>query len=213
MRDSLIDYYARMADRDAYGYQTYGGDAAVAALRCFRGYHPDARWSWVEVDGRQRWMTQSMMRIHAVLSMASMRQNGDLQKLSDLAAEARVSKGYFSKVLLRFTSWGMFASISIRGRAGGLYVWARTKGDSFARYAKDAQIHLQTLAVMKAARNLRRFGEMFPSLHTRVAGDTVETFKGRRLISVRPKGSDSTSMDSDPGPRRGEGRRFTPVSG
>lgn len=213
MRDSLIDYYARMADRDAYGYQTYGGDAAVAALRCFRGYHPDARWSWVEVDGRQRWMTQSMMRIHAVLSMASMRQNGDLQKLSDLAAEARVSKGYFSKVLLRFTSWGMFASISIRGRAGGLYVWARQKGDSFARYAKDAQIHIHTLAVMKAARNLRRFGEMFPPRNARVRTSTQETFIEGERDTVREGSATSTSMAGDTGSRGGEGSRFTPVPG
>lgn len=198
MRDSLVEYYARQADRESYGYQAYGGDAAVASLRIFRAYHPDARFAMIDADGVRRWFTPTMLRIHAVLSRESMRPNGDLVKLRTMAAEARTSPGYLSKQLLRMTAWGMFASISVRGRNGGIYLWARQKGDSFARYAKDAQIHLSTLKVMQAARNLRKYGEMFPSIHTRVVGNTVETFRGLRLISVREKSASGESVGSDP---------------
>jgi hypothetical protein len=176
MKQSIVEHYIRLADKADYGYQTYGGDAAIAALRCFRGYHPQARMTWVDVNGKQRWMTPTMLRIHAVLSRESMRPNGDLVKVREMAKEARTSPGYFSKVLERFTAWGMFASISIRGRAGGIYLWARTKGDTFERFARDARAHIEVTRIMKAARNLRRFGVMFPSSNTRVKRDTVETF-------------------------------------
>lgn len=209
MRDSLVDYYARQADKETYGYQSYGGDAAVASLRIFRAYHPDARFAMIDADGVRRWFTPTMLRIHAVLSRESMRPNGDLVKLRDMAKEAQTSPGYLSKQLLRMTAWGMFASISVRGRNGGIYLWARQKGDSFARYAKDAQIHLGVQKVMRAARNLRKYGEMFPSIHTRVVGDTVETFKGKRLISVRPKSASGTSMGSDTRSSGGSGGRIT----
>lgn len=176
MRESTIAHYVRLADKAEYGYQTYGGDASIAALRCFRGYHPQARLTWMEADGQRRWMTPTMLRIHAVLSRESLRPNGELVKLRAMADEARTSPGYFSKVLLRFEAWGMFASESIRGRKGGLYVWARKVGDTFERYAIDARIHMRVLKVGQAARNLRKYGEMFPPRHTRVRRDTQETF-------------------------------------
>lgn len=204
MRQSTIEHYVRLADRETYGYQTYGGDAAIASLRCFRGYHPQARLTWVEANGQRRWMTPTMLRIHAVLARESLRPNGELVKLRAMAEEARTSPGYFSKVLLRFEAWGMFASESIRGRTGGLYVWARKVGDTFERYAIDARIHMRVLKVGQAARNLRKYGEMFPPRHTRVLRDTQETFSGVVHGVIREGSAIAASMARSRGPGGGE---------
>jgi hypothetical protein len=206
MKQSTIEHYVRQADREHYGYQTYGGDASIAALRCFRGYHPQARLTWVNTDGSRRWMTPTMLRIHSVLARESMRPNGDLVKLRDMAKEARTSPGYFSKMLLRFEAWGMFASESIRGRKGGLYVWARKAGDTFERYAIDARIHLRVLKVGQAARNLRKYGEMFPPRHTRVLRETQETFSEAVQGVIREGSAIAASMARHPGPGGREGR-------
>ena len=178
MRQRTIDHYVRMADRAEYGYQTYGGDAQIASLRCFRAYHPQARMTWMDVNGRQRWMTATMMRIHAVLARESMRPNGDLVRVRDMAREARTSPGYFSKVLERFTAWGMFASISIRGRTGGIYLWARTAGDTFERYAQDARAWITVRKELAAARFIRKHLNVSTYTNESTGEDTEETFKG-----------------------------------
>ena len=178
MRESTIAHYVRLADKDAYGYQTYGGDAAIAALRCFRGYHPQARLAWTDVNGRQRWMTPTMLRIHAVLSRESMRPNGELVRIRAMAEEARTSPGYFTKVLERFTAWGMFASISVRGRSGGIYLFARTVGDTFERFAIDARRHLQVVKEGRAAKLIRKLVNVSSYTYERREGTTEETFRG-----------------------------------
>jgi hypothetical protein len=156
-------------------------------------------------------MTPTMLRIHAVLSRESMRPNGELVKIRAMAAEARTSPGYFSKVLERFTAWGMFASMVIRGRNGGIYLFARTIGDTFERYAREARMNIEARKVMAMARLLRK-APLNVSTYTYEDTEehTVETF-----IAAHARQGDTTGawiraadafIESMVGPRRSRGR-------
>ena len=210
MKESLVGYYVRLADRQDYGYQTYGGDAAVASLRIFRAYHPDARFQMIDAGGRPRWMTPTMMRIHAVLARESLRPNGDLVKIRRMAAEARTSPGYFSKVLERFTAWGMFASISIRGRTGGIYLWARKAGDTFERYAREARLNIEGRKVLAEARRLRREVALNVStMLTVIRGEYGGNISPSRETVIRSQGDPGAGMAGDHGPGWGDGGSLT----
>lgn len=152
MKDSTVLHYVRMADKLDYGYQTYGGDASIAALRCFRQYHKDGRWAAM-VGGRG--LTDAQMRILAVLQRHGARGEG-LLKIRDVAAETRTSPGYVSRVVLKLNAWGFVATISIRGRSGGLFVALRQIGDTLAHYADEARARIYASKIGAAARALRR---------------------------------------------------------
>ena len=211
MKQSTIEHYIRLADKADYGYQTYGGDASVAALRCFRAYHPQARMTWMDVNGKARWMTPTMLRIHAVLSREAMRPNGDLVKIRVMAQEARTSPGYFSKVLERFTAWGMFASIPVYGRNGGIYLFARTVGDTFQRFADAARANIEARKWYTIAKRLRAGLNVSSYTYEDKRGRTEETFTEGLHARIHSQGAPGTFLAGDHGPGRGGGGRFSTV--
>ena len=149
------DFYAREADRIARGPQLYGGDAAVASLRCFRGYHRDARWATVQRAGIDRWYTDTMMRVEAIALRVGTVGSG-YTKTADIATEARCSRGYVSKMLTRFESWGVIGVIRTRGRNGKLFIFARSVGDRLDRYMAEAKRRLHEANVTRWARRIVR---------------------------------------------------------
>lgn len=153
------DYYAREADRIARGPQNYGGDAAVAALRCFRGYHKDARWAPVMRGGKARYYTDAMMRVEAVALRVGTNGSGYITT-RDLAAEAGVSPGYVSKLLTRLEMWGVIGTIRTRGRGGKLFIFARTVGDRLDHFATYAKRLWQERKLRSEVRWVRRHGNV-----------------------------------------------------
>lgn len=158
----LDDYYAREADRIARGPQFYGGSAEVAALRCFKRYHPLATTETVDAGGVLRWITQKQSRILAVL----MRDAGKPGlKMRLIADETRTCPSTVSRTLLKFQAWGLFAVDIRRGRNGGISVF-RAIGDRFADYALRARIKIRALkakALNVASSNKTKVSEYVPS--------------------------------------------------
>ena len=150
-------YYVRMAEAIERGPQTYGGDAAVASLRCFRAYHKDARFHVQDVDGRQRWLTPTMMRVQAIALRVGTVGSGYITT-RDFAAEARCSAGYVSKLLTRLEAWGLIGTVRTRGRGGKLFIFAREKFDQLDHYAAEARRRIREAAIRRFARNLRSGG-------------------------------------------------------
>ncbi len=152
MKATTVAYYARIADAREYGYQTYGGDAGIAALRCFKAYHPQGRFT----PYGDRWLTPIQMRILSVLQRHALSPGVGLLQVREVALEAKASPGYVSKTILRLNAWGMIATISVRGRFGGMYVALRVMGDTLGHYATEARARLSLSSLRAAARRVRR---------------------------------------------------------
>lgn len=168
-------YYANLADAQARGPQTYGGDVAVASLRCFRAYTKDARTWIVDRNGTTRWMTAKMMRIEAVLLRIGSVGSG-YTKTKDIAAECQCSPGYVSKMLTRFQAWGVIGVIATRGRYGKLFVFARAVGDTLDEFAEWARRKMAAAKVRAMARFVRK---------TNVSSEeTSEGMRGTSLLYV-----------------------------
>jgi hypothetical protein len=138
-------YYAREADRLARGPQIYGGDARIAALRAFRRYDRNARVDMVGHDGHNRWMAPKMLRVHAIVHRQAMKPEGGLITMGAIAAEAGCSVGYVSKVVVKLQAWSFFWFVSLRGRNGGLWVFARTLRDGLDHWAQAARQKLAAI--------------------------------------------------------------------
>jgi hypothetical protein len=117
-----IDAYARQADEIERGPQTYGGSKEIAGLRAFRAYHPAARVTFLNVDGRSYWLTSKQMRVKAIVDRLAA-SGQPMSSLGSIAKEAGVTAGYASKVIVRLRQWAMIGAVSVRGRFGGIYVW------------------------------------------------------------------------------------------
>ena len=121
MDERTIRAYARMEDALERGPHNYGGSAEVAGLRAFRAYHPKATVKFMNVDGRIYWMTSKMMRVYSIV----LREAGSSSQsttITKIAAEARVSTGYASKVISRLEGWSFIRAVRTRGRWGGIYL-------------------------------------------------------------------------------------------
>jgi hypothetical protein len=133
--------YQKEADyRDTF----YGGNASVAALRCFRRYHKDARLELVDQAGSLRWMTQKQARVHAILMRQAV--SGERITMTAIAAEVLACTSTVSRAILKFQAWGMFAIDVRRGRNGGISVRLRTLYDDLQGYAKAAWQRIKAAA-------------------------------------------------------------------
>jgi hypothetical protein len=174
---ALEDFYAREADRLARGPQVYGGNASVASLRCFRRYHKDARFEYVDRAGFRRWMTPTMMRIEAVILRIGSVGSG-YTKTAQIAAEAKCSAGYVSKMLSRFEAWGEIGLIRTRGRFGKLFIFARSAGDKLDHYMEEAKRRIHAQKVRGMARAMRRAGNVSSRITRRGQGSTNSSTSG-----------------------------------
>lgn len=164
-----VSYYAAQADADAFvpvmdrdtvdrGFMGLT-NPAVAALRCFRGYHKDASWAPVMRAGKPRLYTDAMMRVEAVALRVGTNGSG-YTTTRELAAEARVSPGYVSKLLTRLEAWGVVGTIRTRGRNGKLFIFARTVGDLLDHFATYALRLWKDRKLRSEARWMRRHGNV-----------------------------------------------------
>ncbi len=162
-------------------------DLRVPSLRCFRAYHKDGRWSTVLRDGKERWYTDKMMRVEAVALRVGTVGSG-YTKTRDIAAEARVSPGYVSKMLHRFEAWGVIGVIRTRGRNGKLFIFTRFAGDRLDQYKNAAIAWLRQSKIGRLARSLRRGNVSF--LHRNGEGLRTQMSEASNEDGIR-----NTSME------------------
>lgn len=147
-------YYATMSDRNdriaRSRHQTFGGDAAIASLRCFKRYHKDARTDIYDVSGRLRWLTRKQAAIYGLL----MRQATSRERItmSEIARETACCTSTVSRAITKFQAWRIFAIDVTRGRAGGITVRLRTMGDNLQSYAEAAWQRIKAAAYKVAIR-------------------------------------------------------------
>jgi uncharacterized Fe-S cluster-containing radical SAM superfamily protein len=122
MRSAVVSEYLRELDQQERRI-TSPADPVTTTLRAFRAYHPQARVTFVNVDGRQYWLTGKMMRVHAVVTRVS-KGKDQMTTIRAIAAETRVSPGYVSKVIERFEKWSFIKSVRTKGRYGGIFLMA-----------------------------------------------------------------------------------------
>lgn len=144
MAFAMDRYYAAMADAIERGPQTYGGDAGIASLRCFRRYTRDSHYDLPDAFGGTRWVSAKQLRVYGIIARIAMTPTGRA-RMSDIAAEARVCPATVSRTVLRLQAWGLFAVDVRRGRGGGITVW-RAEGTRFAAYAIAARQRLAAVA-------------------------------------------------------------------
>ena len=138
----LDAYYARLSDARDRGPQTYGGNTAVASLRCFMRYTPGSHVDFIDAFGTTRWLTHKQMRVHALLMRALVGHEGTTMRA--LADEALVCPSTVSRAILKFVAWGLFVVDVTRGRNGGIRV-SETQG-AFSAMAARAMAKLRELA-------------------------------------------------------------------
>lgn len=161
----------------------------------FRNYHPTARVDWVTRNGRTVWMTRKMMRLLALCDRYWTR--GQRTTMARLAAEARCSRSYVSRVLRRFDLWRFFNVTTFRGRNGGTYVttikgramdWAMRHAGARVTMATRRLANIKAQAAMKAAAWYRKTHPFTGPVqlqfrmpaHRRKVGNTDATFSVRR---------------------------------
>lgn len=182
-----LSVYMAMADQEVMGERPsvfFGlNDPAVAALRCFRGYSKEARWSPVLRAGKHRLYTDAMMRVEAIALRVGTNGSG-YTTTRELAAEARVSPGYVSKLLTRLEMWGVIGTIRTRGRNGKLFLFARTIGDHLDHFVTYAKGIWKAARLRSEARWLRRHGNVSSPRTVRGRGMEVSTSTSVRRVET-----------------------------
>jgi hypothetical protein len=170
------DYYAREADRIARGPQLYGGNAQVAALRCFKRYHKDSTTDITDLWGRTRWMTHKQAAIHGVLLRSG--TSGERTTMSAIASEVGCCVSTVSRAIWKIASWGIIAVDVTRGRHGGIRVRLRSLGDDLQAYTIAAWERVKRAAI-KVASTFTKRGEGLTSSHLVMDATFTEACDGR----------------------------------
>jgi len=115
-------HYVRMAEARARGPQTYGGPVS-ASVRCYVPAHRAHRAYARNVDGELVGLGVKGGRLLAIAQRLAASDDGRTSTQA-MADEARVSRGYVSKVLARLRDRRLIGFGSSRGRFGSLLFWA-----------------------------------------------------------------------------------------
>jgi hypothetical protein len=163
-----------------------GPNSRLTSLAFCSRYNRDAHYADIrDLAGVLHWATQKQMRIFGIVTRIGTLGSG-YTKTRDIAAEARCSPGYVSKVLLKFEAWGIIGIIRTRGRYGKLFMFAREIGDGLDSLVAGARRRLLAFKVTRAARKLRRATnvssyptngrkeENLPSLFSMVMEETLD---------------------------------------
>jgi len=173
-------YYAGLSDRndriEASRPHYYGGNAQVAALRCFKRYHKDATTDITDLWGRTRWMTHKQAAIHGVLLRSG--TSGERTTMSAIASEVGCCVSTVSRAILKISSWGIIAVDVTRGRHGGIRVRLRSLGDDLQSYAVAAWERIRR-AALNVAFTLTKRGEGLTSSRLVMDATFTEACDGR----------------------------------
>lgn len=166
-------YYANLADARARGPQLYGGDASIAALRCFRRYSPGAHVDVIE----GRWTTNKQFRVYAIAKRLEV--SGEGMTMRAMAIECQVAASTVSRALLKFQAWGLIAVDVTRGKYGGVRVY-KVAANVLRVYIAAAKQKLRDL--WRRRFNVaftRELGEVTAELPTVSSGRNIKTFAER----------------------------------
>lgn len=91
----------------------------------------------VDLYGRERWLNDNGWRI---LALALLHIASDTQTtLTVMSQKLGVHRQTVSRWITKLTAWGMIGSGTVRGRYGGIVLFARKVTDNLERYAQKAR--------------------------------------------------------------------------
>lgn len=140
---AIEDQYHRTHERDPYN----GGHGPAATLdnpAGFRAYMVMARYSpnhtlhkITDLYGRERWLNDKGWRVMALalLTIASNTQTS----LTVMAEKIGCHRQTVSRWITKLTAWGVIGSGTVRGRYGGLVLFARSVRDNLEHWAQVAR--------------------------------------------------------------------------
>ncbi len=106
-----------------------------------------AAYNKATIAVRDQWGNQHMVtaKTHTVLLIALGRiaRNETSTTLREIGTEAKVCAQTVANALRKFTAWGILATGSVRGKYGGLILFARSKGDGLEHFARMAAQYLR----------------------------------------------------------------------
>lgn len=132
-------YYAAMADRiegrDHEVRSKYGDRMVVsegATGRAWLKFNPGQTLVWIEVDGKDRWLTRRQADLLDVLQTFG---DGSIIRMRDVAHSLHVSPSTVSRGMVKLASMGLVTYVTSRGRHGATIVY-RMVGEHFSDVRK-----------------------------------------------------------------------------
>jgi len=100
-----------------------------------------------DLYGRERWLNDKGWRVMclALLNIASDTETS----LTEMAQRIGCCRMTVSRWITKLTAWGIIGSSVLRGRNGGLFLFARKVGDSLDRYAAVARAKIAAIRARK----------------------------------------------------------------
>lgn len=133
----------------------FGPAWSLANPSGFRAYATMSRYSpdhdihkIRDLYGRERWLNDKGWK---VMCLALLKIAGDIEtSLTEMATSIGCCRMTVSRWITKLTAWGVIGSSVLRGRYGGLFLFARKITDNLDRYAAIARAKIAAIRARKS---------------------------------------------------------------
>jgi biotin operon repressor len=193
----------------AYALDNPAGFRAYALMSRYSPNHTIHKIS--DLYGRERWLNDKGWRVMclALLAIAS----GTETSTRELAEKIGCCRMTVSRWITKLTAWGVIGSGVVRGRYGGIVLFARRQGDNLEHWANVARAKIAAIRARKLNAHPPLTEDGSTSASYPVAYSPSKYVEGVHLNSERL--IDALGLDRSrtsgriPCPAHGEGRKLT----
>jgi hypothetical protein len=130
----------------------------------------------------------------------------------ELAEFAKVHRSTVSRNVQKLTAWGVIGSTMVRGKYGGVVLFARDRGDNLDYYAQRARDKMKQAAERRLLRLISKCASIYPALGVWVA-TYLSTSVVRMGAHIDPERETRLAEALGCDPSRGSGRVPCPAHG